>query len=499
MNYRMIIYILGLILNILGGCLLLPAAVGVFYNENEWKVYFLVAVLSIVLGLILVIKKPRINVFYTKEGFVTVALSWIMLSVIGALPFVISGEIPSIVDAVFETASGFTTTGASILTNIEALSQASLFWRSFTHWIGGMGVLVFLLAIIPMSGGHNMQLMKAESPGPQVGKFVPKIRQTAFILYSIYVALTLMEFVLLIAGGMPWFDSITTALGTAGTGGFAIKNSSIAFYDSKYLQSVITIFMILFGVNFNVYYLVLLKKFKSAVKNEELLSYFLIISFSVVCITLNIKDVVYSGDTYEALHHSAFSVASVISTTGFVTTDFNTWPQLSRFILFVLMFIGASAGSTGGGMKVSRIILLVKSSLREIGSIIHPRSVSVVKLDKKRIDHATLKSVSAFFVVSIMLYVASVFLVSFDGYDMTTSLTAVAATMNNIGPGLGLVGPTGNFSIFSPFSKIVMIFDMLAGRLEMFPMLVLFSPTTWKGTGTVIKRSLKAIKRKIAG
>ena len=433
---------------------------------------------------------PKKNVFYAKEGFVTVALSWIVLSLCGAVPFRLTGEIPRYIDAVFETASGFTTTGASILTNVEALSQTSLFWRSFTHWIGGMGVLVLLLAVVPLAGGHTMQLMRAESPGPSVGKFVPKVRQTAFILYSIYFAMTILEIVFLLAGGMPWFDSICTAFGTAGTGGFSIKNSSMGFYQSNYLQAVVTVFMILFAVNFSVYYLLLAKKFRQAFKNEELWCFFAIISASVLCITFNIKDEFYGGNFYDAFHHSAFSVASIISTTGYGTADFAKWPQLSQYILLILMFVGACAGSTGGGLKVSRLVLLFKSSAREISKIIHPRSVKAVKLDGKRVDSAVVKNTASFFVISMIVYVVSVFIVSFDGFDMTTSLTAVAATMNNIGPGLSLVGPTGNYSSFSNLSKIVMIFDMLAGRLEYFPILVLLSPSIWKDGFFALRRKL---------
>ena len=442
------------------------------------------------MGLLLALRKPKKNVFYAKEGFVTVALSWIVLSLCGAVPFRLTGEIPRYIDAVFETASGFTTTGASILTNVEALSQTSLFWRSFTHWIGGMGVLVLLLAVVPLAGGHTMQLMRAESPGPSVGKFVPKVRQTAFILYSIYFAMTILEIVFLLAGGMPWFDSICTAFGTAGTGGFSIKNSSMGFYQSNYLQAVVTVFMILFAVNFSVYYLLLSKRFRQALKNEELLCFLGIIAVSVLCITLNIKDEFYGGNFYDAFHHSAFSVASIISTTGYGTADFAKWPQLSQYILLILMFVGACAGSTGGGLKVSRLVLLFKSSVREISKILHPRSVRAVKLDGKRVDSAVVKNTASFFVISMIVYVVSVFIVSFDGFDMTTSLTAVAATMNNIGPGLSLVGPTGNYSSFSNLSKIVMIFDMLAGRLEYFPMIVLFSPAMWKDGFFALRRKL---------
>lgn len=493
MNYRMILYLLGCILNVLSACLLLPVAVGLFYGEQQWKIYALTALFSLVCGLVLTtVKKPKKTVFYAKDGFVTTALCWIAISVIGALPFYFTKEIPSLVDAVFESVSGFTTTGASILSNVEALSQCSLFWRSFSHWIGGMGVLVFLLAVVPLTeGGSTMQLMRAESPGPSVGKLVPKVRQTAFILYTIYFAMTVIEIFFLLAGGMPWFDALTTSFGTAGTGGFSIRNASMGFYDSYYLQGVVTVFMILFGINFSVYYLLLIKKIKQALKSEELRWYVGIVSFSVLCITLNLyRSGYFSGKLFPSFHHAAFSVASVISTTGYATTDFNTWPQLSRFILVILMFIGASAGSTGGGMKVSRIILLVKSSVREIVSVIHPRGVKVVKLDKKRVSHETVRGATSFFVVFMLIFVISSFVVSIDGFDMTTSLTAVASAMNNIGPGLELVGPTGNFSIFSPFTKIVLIFDMLAGRLEYFPLLVLFSPVTWKGTLGVIKRRI---------
>ena len=347
MNYFMILYILGWVMNIMSLCLALPVCVGLIYGEEQWKMYALVMIISLFIGVLLTVRKPKRSVFYAKDGFVTVALSWIGLSLVGALPFTLTGEIPFYLDAVFEAASGFTTTGASILTNVEALCHCSLFWRSFTHWIGGMGVLVFLLAIVPLAGGgSSMQLMKAESPGPSVGKLVPKVRHTAFILYAIYFAMTLLEMILLLAGGMPLFDSLTTAFGTAGTGGFAIHNASIGFYDSYYLQGVVTVFMILFGVNFSVYYLLLLKKFGQALKSEELRWYLGIISFAVICITLNIYKVNFGGKLFPAFHHAAFSVASIISTTGFATSDFNTWPQLSRFILIILMFIGASAGST---------------------------------------------------------------------------------------------------------------------------------------------------------
>ena len=488
MNYRMILYLLGWVLNIQSVCLLLPVAVGVFYGEAQWKAYAIVAAVSLVFGILLTLKKPKRNVFFVREGFVTVALAWLGLSLDGAVPFVLTKEIPSYIDAVFEMASGYTTTGASILTNVELLSHCSLFWRSFSHWIGGMGVLVFLIAIVPLSGGHIMSLMKAESPGPSVEKLVPRVRQTAVILDSIYISMTVLEAMLLLAGGMPWFDSITTAFATAGTGGFSIRNASIGFYQSYYIQGVITVFMVLFGTNFSIYYLILSKKLKQAAKNEELHWYLGIFLASVALITWNVYKPIYNGHLFDAFHNAAFSVATVMSTTGFAISDFNEWPQVSRYLLFILMFCGAMAGSTGGGMKVSRLILLFKSSVREILSIVHPRGVNIVKLDKKRVGEDVMKGTYSYFILLILIYVFSVLLIAFDEFDIDTSLTAVAATMNNIGPGLGLVGPRGNYSMFSPLSKIVLIFDMLAGRLELFPMLVLLSPQTWKGGLRVIKR-----------
>lgn len=488
MNYRMILYLLGWVLNIQSVCLMLPVAVGVFYGEAQWKAYAVVAAVSLVFGVLLTLKKPKRNVFFVREGFVTVALAWLGLSLDGAVPFVLTGEIPSYIDAVFEMASGYSTTGASILTNVEALSHCALFWRSFSHWIGGMGVLVFLIAIVPLTGGHIMSLMKAESPGPSVEKLVPRVRQTAVILYSIYISLTILEAMLLLAGGMPWFDSITTAFGTAGTGGFSIRNASIGYYNSYYLQGVVTVFMFLFGTNFSIYYLLLAKKPKQALKSEELRWYLGILTVAIAVITWNIYKIHYPGRLFDAFHNAAFAVGTVMSTTGFAISDFNEWPQVSRYLLFILMFCGAMAGSTGGGIKVSRLILLIKRSLQEILSLVHPRGVNLVKLDKKKVSDDVVKSTVSYFILLMLLYVFSVFLISFDEFDMTTSLTAVAATINNIGPGLGLVGPRGNYSMFSPLSKIVLIFDMLAGRLELFPILVLFAPQTWKGGLNVIKR-----------
>jgi trk system potassium uptake protein TrkH len=393
------------------------------------------------------------------------------------LPFVFSGAIPNFTNALFETVSGFTTTGASILKDVEALSKCMLFWRSFTHWVGGMGVLVFLLAIVPLSGGSNMNLMKAESPGPSVGKLVPKMRHSARWLYSIYFALTALEVIFLICGKMPVFDAITTSFGTAGTGGFGIKNDSIGGYSS-YIQWVLTVFMVLFGVNFNLYFLLLFRQFKRAISLEEVHTYFIIIFVAIgVIFTDTIQ--IYNN-VAEALSKSAFQVASIITTTGYSTADFATWSHMSKAVLVLLMFIGACAGSTGGGIKVSRIIVGIKNVGKEINSYLHPKSVRSVKLDGKPVENDTLQATNVYFITFILIFVVSMFIVSFDGYDLVTSFTAIAATINNIGPGLELVGPTENFSIFSQLSKFVLIFDMLAGRLELFPLLVLFSPTLWR-------------------
>ncbi len=389
----------------------------------------------------------------------------------------LSGEIPSLTDALFETVSGFTTTGASILNNVEGLSYCALFWRSFTHWIGGMGVLVFLLAVIPLSGGSHINLMRAESPGPSVGKLVPKIRYTARILYIIYFAMTILEIILLLLGDMPLFDALTTSFGTAGTGGFGIKNDSFMSY-SPYLQWVVTIFMILFGVNFNAYYLLLFGKIKHALSMEEVRTYFIIIFAAAGVIFFNILET--CSGIFDALTQSMFQVGSIITTTGFSSVDFNLWPQASKSILVLLMFIGACAGSTGGGIKVSRFILLVKTIAKELNSYIHPKSIKKIKMEGKPVEHEVVRSTNVYFITFMILFSASVLAISFEGKDLITNFTAVAATINNIGPGLELAGPTQNFGHFSLFSKYVLIFDMLAGRLELFPLLILFHPEAWK-------------------
>ena len=457
--------------------MLLPCIVAAIYQEKEGFSYLIVAVLCGVLGILMTLRKPENHVFYLKEGCIATSLSWIFLSLFGCIPFILTGEIPSFTNALFETISGFTTTGASILDNVEALSYCSLFWRSFTHWIGGMGVLVFLLAIIPLSGGSHINLMRAESPGPSVGKLVPKVRSTARILYLIYMAMTLLEVLLLMAGGMSLFESLTTSFGTAGTGGFGIKNDSIASYTS-YIQWVVTIFMILFGINFNFFYLLLFRKFKKAFHMEEIRYYLLIILIAIGIIFVETLNT--SANAFHALTHSAFQVASIITTTGYSTIDFNQWSQACKSILVLLMFIGACAGSTGGGIKVSRFIVLVKTVTKELNSYIHPKSIKKINIEHKPVEHEVVRSINVYFITFMILFSASVFAISFEGRDLVTNFTAVAATINNIGPGLELVGPTSNFGIFTPFSKYVLMFDMLAGRLELFPLLILIHPGIWK-------------------
>ncbi len=477
MNSSIIRFILGHVLRIEGLLLFLPAIVSGIYQEHEGLYYVTVAAICLLLGAFMTWKPPKSQVFYLKEGCIATALSWIILSFFGCLPFYLSGEIPSLTDALFETVSGFTTTGASILNNVEGLSYCALFWRSFTHWIGGMGVLVFLLAVIPLSGGSHINLMRAESPGPSVGKLVPKIRYTARILYIIYFAMTILEIILLLLGDMPLFDALTTSFGTAGTGGFGIKNDSFMSY-SPYLQWVVTIFMILFGVNFNAYYLLLFGKIKHALSMEEVRTYFIIIFAAAGVIFFNILET--CSGIFDALTQSMFQVGSIITTTGFSSVDFNLWPQASKSILVLLMFIGACAGSTGGGIKVSRFILLVKTIAKELNSYIHPKSIKKIKMEGKPVEHEVVRSTNVYFITFMILFSASVLAISFEGKDLITNFTAVAATINKIGPGRELAGPTQNFGHFSLFSKYVLIFDMLAGRLELFPLLILFHPEAWK-------------------
>ena len=478
MNYSNVKYVIGCVLNFEAGFMLLPCLVAIIYKEQEGWSFLITGLLCLLFGAILLHKKPKSKIFYVKEGFVTVALSWIVISVMGSLPFLITGSITNPVDALFETVSGFTTTGASILTDVEVLSKCVLFWRSFTHWVGGMGVLVFMLSFLHVKGsGSHVNLMKAESPGPSVSKLAPTVQSTAKILYVIYVCLTLIEIVLLLLGNMPLFDALTISFGTAGTGGFGIKNDSMAGY-STYLQVVVTIFMTLCGVNFAAYYLILKGKLKQAFRIEEVRWYLLIILASILTIAVIVKDIY--GSFGKALQQSAFQVASIITTTGYATTDFNMWPEVPKTILVLLMFVGACAGSTGGGIKVSRLVILVKTIKKELHTLLHPRSLKKLKLDGNTLEHETVRSTNVFLIAYVLIFTFSVLLVGFDGHDLITNFTGVAATLNNIGPGLELVGPTQNFSIFSNGAKLVLIFDMLAGRLEIFPLLLLFVKDTWK-------------------
>ncbi len=477
MNYSMIFFILGWIFNIEAAFMVLPGITAIIYQEKNGLAFLATMVLCLVIGIPLTRKKPDNKVFHAKEGAVTVALSWIVLSMAGAFPFVISGSIPHPVDAMFETVSGFTTTGASILSDVEALSHCMLLWRSFTHWIGGMGVLVFILCLLPLTGGYHMNLMKAESPGPSVSKLVPKVQTTAKILYTIYLMLTVAQVIFLLIGRMPFFDAICLTFGTAGTGGFGVRNDSIASY-STYNQVVITVFMILFGVNFNVYYLLLTKKVMQAARSEEVRYYLGIIAAAIIAIAINTRGMFTSFG--RAFQQAAFQVGSIITTTGYATTDFNVWPVFSKTILVMLMFVGACAGSTGGGIKVSRLMILCKSARKELQLYLHPNAVKKIKMDDKPIPHEVVRATNMFLFVYILIFSISLLIVSLDNFDLVSNFTAIAATLNNIGPGLGAVGPTGNFGSYSYVSKIVMIFDMLAGRLEVFPLLLLFKRDTWR-------------------
>lgn len=480
MNRSIIRYILASVLEFEALFLILPCIVAIIYKEESFYSFLGVMIFCFVIGWLGKLKKPKMDQFYAREGFVTVSLSWIILSIMGALPFYLSGEIPSYVDALFETISGFTTTGSSVLSNVEALSHSALFWRSFTHWIGGMGVLVFILAILPLAGGYNMYLMRAESTGANVSKFVPRVKESARILYTIYLAITIMVVVCLMVAKVPFFDALLLSFGTVGTGGFGILNDSVASY-SVAVQAILTIFMILCGINFNVYYLLLQKKPKDALKCEEMRWYLIIIAAATAIISFQVRGNFHS--LFEAVHHSLFQVASVITTTGFGTVDFDAWPALSKSVLVLIMFIGACAGSTGGGMKVSRIVVLCKNIKKELSYIIHPRIIKGIHFEGRALAKETLKSIQVYLATIVVVFTVSVLLISIENYDLVTNFTAVAATLNNIGPGLSMVGPTSNFGFFSDFSKIVLMIDMLIGRLELFPMLVLLCPSTWRKNG----------------
>ncbi len=476
MNFSMVRYVLGKVLLCESVLLLLPALVSLIYREDALWALLGSAALCAVLGLAMSVK-PHNRVMYQREGFAITALAWIVISIMGALPFLFSGVITNPIDALFETVSGFTTTGASILSDVEILPRGILFWRSFTHWIGGMGVLVFLLTLLPMTGGSHVNLMKAESPGPQVEKLLPKVQSTALVLYLIYFGMTVLQVIFLLAGGMNLFESLLTAFGTAGTGGFGFKNDSMGSF-SPYIQTVIAVFMMLFGINFNFYFLLLLHRFKKAFAMEEVRAYLMIIAAAVGLIFINTRSMYQSFG--ETLRHAFFQVSSIITTTGYTTTDFDLWPMLAQTVLLLLMFIGACAGSTGGGYKVSRLAMQLKTIKGECRSLLHPKSVNIVTMDGKTVPATVLRSLGAYTVAYILIFLISLLLVSFDGYDFTTVFSSVAATFNNIGPALGGAGPMRNYSLFSDFSTFVMTLDMLAGRLEIFPLLVMFDRNTWK-------------------
>ncbi len=482
MNKRIVLYILGWILIVEGVAMQLPFIVSLIYRESN-GFYFLVTGLALILiGFLIVIKKPKNMTMYQKEGFVSTALSWIVLSLAGALPFFLSGEITGFENAFFETVSGFTTTGASVVPDVEKLSNCMNFWRSLSIWLGGMGVLVFLLALIPKVGGQqNMYLMKAESPGPIFGKVTPKIRDYAAILYTVYFGLTVLEFIFLMCGGMPIFDAINVSLSTAGTGGFGIRNAGMAAYDTYYLQTVIAVFMLLFGINFSAYLLIIARKFKQAFKITEIWVYLGIIAVATIAIAININGLYPS--VYDSIHQSFFYVTSILTTTGFGITDINMWPAFSKALIIVITFVGACAGSTGGGFKISRIIILFKELKKELAIIVHPHKVHTVKMDGKKIPHETVRSISNFLILYVLIFFVSFVVISFDNIDFATNFTAVAATLNNTGPGLSAVGTVGNYAAFSPVSKFMLSFTMLAGRLELFPLILIFFPAAWKKNG----------------
>lgn len=489
MNFKTVLYFLGKIYIVLAALMLLPLWVCFYYrmhgfSETEYSSFLIPIFILLVLGLLLTIKKPYNSNLFVKEGFTICGLAWITMSMLGALPFVLSGAIPSYIDALFETASGFSTTGSSILSEIHSLPKSILFWRSFTHWIGGMGLLSFMIAIVPKAQGNHMHIMKAEVPGPTTSKVVSKISSSARILYIIYFVMTVLEMAVLFIGSrivgdnIRLYDCVVTAFATAGTGGFSVMNNSIAGYNSAFAEWTIIVFMFLFAVNFNMYYFLLTKKFKNVFKDQELRAYMFINITAVILISINIYHLY--DNVGLVLRNSFFSVNSIMSTTGFGTADFNTWPTFSKTILLILMCIGGCAGSTGGGMKVVRIQLLFRQLVRDFKQMVRPNSVVSIRMNRRVVDPHILKGLNSYLNVYIITLVVSVFLISLDNFDTTTTFTAVVACINNVGPGLGMVGPTGNFADFSVFSKIVLIFDMLAGRLELFPILLLLSPNTWR-------------------
>ncbi len=482
MNFKMIKSSLGYLLLFEAGFFLIPIITALCYQEISGLAFLWSALICIAIGLLCILTlKPKNKSLYAKDGFVVVALSWIVLSIFGALPFVISGVTNSYLDAFFETVSGFTTTGSTIFAQVENLPKCILIWRSFTHWVGGMGVLVFIMAFLPLAGGHNLHIMRAESPGPVVSKLVPKIKTTATILYAIYFALTVLM-VILLSFDMSLFEAINTAFATAGTGGFGVKNDSIASFSS-YVQIVTTVFMLIFSINFNSYYLVLKARPKEALNTEvKVFVGIVAVAITIITVDLSVSMMTEYGSAGEALKHAAFNVASVISTTGFSSADFNLWPELSQTVLVLIMFVGACAGSTGGGIKVSRIIIMFKQFLREIGMLAHPKQIKNITIDKKPVGSNVIRSVNAYLVCYITIFVISCIVISFDAgvTDLVTSFTATLATIANVGPGLAAVGPMYNFAFFSPLSKLMLCFNMLAGRLELFPMLILIAPSTWR-------------------
>lgn len=477
MNYGVVLYVLGWILNAESVFLLFPFIVGLIYGEPQAMSFLITAIICLVIGVLIVVKKPKKGGLYLKEGFFVVGLGWIVMSVFGAVPFVISGDIPHIMDAIFESVSGLSTTGASILSDIEALSKASIFWRSFLHLLGGMGVFVFLSILLPMLGGNSLNLMKAESTGPSVDKLVPRIKDTAKILYGIYLGLGLIETIILLCLGMDLFSSLTLMFGTIGTGGFAILNSGFSTYSAS-VQWVIGTFMLLSGVNYSVYFLLLSRKFKNAFSLEEVKLYFGLVAFAIITIMINLRG--FYSTFSESIRHVFFQVSSLMTSTGYSTTDFDAWPEFSKSMLILCMLIGACAGSTGGGIKVSRIIIAIKGIKKQIQMLIHPRAVKKITMDGNVVDHEVVRSNNAYLSVFLVIFVVSVLLVSTDGFDFTTNFSAVLATLNNMGPGFNLVGPTCNFGFFSDFAKLILIFDMLAGRLELFPMLLIITPRSWR-------------------
>ena len=478
MNYRMIFKVTGTVLLCMAALLLLPFAVGLCNGERVGNFAITIA-LSASLGTALACLKPKTKEIYARDGFVAVGLVWIFMSLIGALPFVLNGDVPSYIDALFETISGFTTTGASVLADVEALSRGNMFWRLFTHWIGGMGVLVFIMAVLPMSGEHSMHIMRAEVPGPTVGKLVPRARKTAAILYLIYMGLTVLETILLLCGGMNFYDALLHAFATAGTGGFSTRGASIAAFDSVYIEMVIAVFMVLFSLNFNLYFLLLIGRVRDVLKNEELRWFLCIIAASVLAIACGISEVY--GGMARALRHAFFNVTSIISTSGFGTVDFVQWPEYCQAIIVLLMFCGGCAGGTAGGLKLSRVIMLIKGVICDVREILRPRSVHRIRIDGKPVDRAVRQAVSVYFDLYIICLLIFTFLISFDGYDFTTNFTAALSCLSNVGPGLGLIGPSGNYAIFSAPVKLLMSFAMLLGRLELYAILALVFPKGRRG------------------